>query len=79
MIYVSYKAVNDVRRDFPQPVPEIDDILAKIRSARIFTTVDMCKGYYAIELEANSRNYTRFVTPNDISDLRLSLLVWSRI
>jgi hypothetical protein len=63
---VSYKAVNDIMKDFPQPMPEIDDILAKVGPAKIFTTVDMCKGYYAIELDEQSRDYTSFVTPNDM-------------
>ena len=63
---VSYKAVNDIMKDFPQPMPEIDDILAKVGPAKIFTTVDMCKGYYAIEIDEQSRDYTTFVTPNDM-------------
>jgi hypothetical protein len=46
-------------------MPEID-ILPKVDPAEIFTTVDMCKGYYASEVDEQSRDYSNFVTPDDI-------------
>ena len=45
------------------PMPEIGDILTKFGQSTMFSTVDMCKGYYAIGLNDESRNYTTFCTP----------------
>ena len=58
--------MNNVMKDFPQAMPEIDDTFAKIGTAKIFSSVDMSKGYYAIQLDEESKKYTTFVTPNDM-------------
>ena len=61
---VNYKKLNDITVGDPMPMPEIDDILTKIGQSTMFSTVDMCKGYYAIGLNEGSRDYTTFCTPN---------------
>jgi len=46
------------------PMVEIDDILAKVGKSDMYSTVDMCKGYYAIQLTEKSKGYTTFCTHN---------------
>jgi len=45
-------------------MPEIDDILTRLGKSDMYSTTDMCKGYYAIELDAKSRDYSTFCTPS---------------
>lgn len=44
-------------------MPRIDDLLDRIGSATFITTLDLCKGYWQVPLEASSRPYTAFRTP----------------
>lgn len=68
---INYKKLNDISKDYPQPMPEIDDVLAQIGPAKIYTTIDMCKGYYAVAMEESSKDYTSFVTPKDMYRFRV--------
>ena len=36
---------------------------ANLRGAKIFTTLDLCSGYYHIALDQDSKAKTAFVTP----------------
>ena len=44
-------------------LPNIDQLYAQLRGAKIFTTLDWGSGYYHIELGKDSRAKTAFVTP----------------
>ena len=45
------------------PLPKIDEMYAALRSAKIFTTLDLRSGYYHINLDEESKAKTAFVTP----------------
>ena len=45
-----------------QPLPKIDEVYAKLKGAKFFTTVDLCSGYYHITLAPDARAKTAFVT-----------------
>ena len=60
---VNFKRLNDLTVNDPMLMPEIDDILAKLSKSSMYSTTDMCKGYYAIELDEKSREYSTFCTP----------------
>ena len=45
------------------PLPKIDGMYANLRSAKIFTTLDLRSGYYYISLDNESKAKTAFVTP----------------
>ena len=45
------------------PLPKIDDLLARIKGAKIFSTLDLRSGYYHISLTKSSQPKTAFVTP----------------
>jgi hypothetical protein len=62
---VNYKQLNDITVTDPMPAPDIDDILDRIGKARIFSTIDATKGYYAIPMSEESKDLTGFVVPNN--------------
>ena len=45
---VNYKRLNDITVNDLMPMPEIDDILAKLGQSKWYSTVDMCRGYYGV-------------------------------
>ena len=45
------------------PLPNIDQLYAQLRGAKVFTTLDLRSGYYHIELGKDSQAKTAFVTP----------------
>lgn len=61
---VSYKDLNRITVIDPTPQPDMEDILAKLGKSRFYSTFDACKGFYAIKMNEESRQYTGFVYRN---------------
>ena len=47
------------------PLPKIDEMYAKLKGAKVFSTIDLRSGYHHIALGKDSRAKTAFVTPFD--------------
>ena len=45
------------------PLPKIDEMYAKLKGAKVFSTIDLRSGYHHIVLGKSSRAKTAFVTP----------------
>ena len=45
------------------PLPKIDEMYAKLKGARVFSTIELRSGYHHIALGKDSRAKTAFVTP----------------
>ena len=45
------------------PLPKIDEMYAKLKGAKVFSTIDLRSGYHHITLSKSSRAKTAFVTP----------------
>ena len=45
------------------PLPKIDEMYAKLKGAKVFSTIDLRSGYHHITLGKNSRAKTAFVMP----------------
>ena len=59
-----YREVNKHVVRSQQPMPRTDDILASFKGKRYFSVMDMCHGFYQIEIEEEDRPETSFVTPD---------------
>ena len=46
------------------PLPKIDEMFAKLCSTKIFTTLDLCSGYYHIGLTDEAKLKIAFITPH---------------
>jgi len=58
---VNYKKINAATVFDPQPMPETEDILVKLSGCRYFSSTDCCKGYYAVPVADDSKDYTTFI------------------
>ena len=45
------------------PLPKIDEMYAKLKGAKVFSTIDLRSGYYHVALGKDSRAKTAFVKP----------------
>lgn len=61
---VDYRDLNKVTRVDPYPLPNIQETIAQLGSAKYFTVVDMASGYWQIEMDENDREKTAFNTPS---------------
>lgn len=62
-ICIDFRKLNSISEFDAYPMPRIDDLLDRIGSAAFITTLDLCKGYWQVPLDAASRPYTAFRTP----------------
>ena len=46
-----------------EPMPDVDYLFSKLQSAKIFSKIDLCKGYWQIEIDESDRHKTAFTTP----------------
>lgn len=61
-IVVDYRKLNNVTIDDKFPIPNIEDILDKLGRAMYFTTLDLAKGFYQIEVAEEDVKKTAFST-----------------
>ena len=59
---IDYRRLNGVTRKDVYPLPRIDDILDTLGTSQYFSSLDLCAGYWQIELEPESCPKSAFVT-----------------
>ena len=60
-VCVNYKALNAKTLVSPYPMLPTDDIMDKLGGSKFYSKFDLCKGYYQIPLEENSRKYSTLI------------------
>ncbi len=60
---VDYRKVNAVSKFEAYPMPRVDELLDQLGTARIYSTLDLTKGYWQIPLSPLSKEKTAFTTP----------------
>lgn len=61
---VDYRKINKVIMKDHFPLPLIEDQLDRLQGAMIFSTIDLRNGFFHVNVNADSRKYTSFVTHN---------------
>ena len=60
--YIDYRKLNALTRKDRYPLPLIDETLARISSAKIFTKLDIRQAFYRIRIHPDSEDLTTFRT-----------------
>ena len=60
--YVDYRKVNAATKRDVYPLPRIDDILDTLGKSKYFTTLDLCSGFWQIEMDPATRDKSAFST-----------------
>ena len=61
-VYVNFKDLNKITVFDPEPMMSPDDILPKLLGSQFYSTFDFCKGYRAIPMAEESKDFATFVT-----------------
>ncbi|UYV60442.1 K02A2.6-like [Cordylochernes scorpioides] len=63
---VDYRNLNSNTVKDQYPLPRIDDCFDSLHGSRYFTSLDLCSGYWQVEVEEQDREKTAFVTPDGL-------------
>lgn len=63
-VVIDYRKLNTTIQMDRYPLPNINELIDQLGSARVFTCIDLSQGYYQVELEKESRPCTAFITPD---------------
>ena len=58
-----YRRLNDATTPDRYPIPHIHDFAANLAGARIFSKIDLVRGYHHISVSAADRPKTTIITP----------------
>lgn len=61
-IVINYRKLNLITKEDKYPIPNIESILDKLGHCNYFSTLDLTKGFYQIEVEEKDREKTAFST-----------------
>lgn len=67
---VDYRGLNRITLFDAEPMPNSDDIFAKISGSCLFSKMDFCKGYWQIPMAKEDRVKTAFATPFGLYQFR---------
>ncbi|GKT28606.1 putative nucleotidyltransferase, Ribonuclease H, partial [Aduncisulcus paluster] len=60
---VDYRELNKITKEYPYPLPRIDEILDGLSGSMVFGTLDLQSGFHQIKVGKKSRQLTAFSTP----------------
>jgi len=60
---VDFRRLNKITVFDAEPMPNVDDIYARMSTSRYFSKLDFCKGYWQIPMASDDRQKTAFCTP----------------
>nr|QSG30228.1 putative reverse transcriptase [Monilinia vaccinii-corymbosi] len=59
---IDFRLLNSLTRKDRYPLPLIDETLARLAGAKIYTKLDICQAFYCIRMDPASEEYTTFRT-----------------
>ena len=68
---VDYRKLNDVTRKDAYPLPRIDATLDTLHGSKWFSTLDLCSGYWQVEVAEEDRAKTAFCTTEGLFQFRV--------
>ncbi len=68
---IDYRKLNQVTHKDCYPLPRVDDILDSLSGAQWFTTIDLRRGYWQVEVNPEDREKTAFSTPHGLFQFRV--------
>jgi hypothetical protein len=58
---IDYRKLNNVTKKDSYPLPKIDELLKRYKTARWFSSLDLAAGYHQIEMEEKDKEKTAFI------------------
>ena len=57
---VDYRGLNKLIKKDAYPIPLIEETLAQLKNAKVFTKIDIHQAFYKLRMAANLEDYTTF-------------------
>lgn len=61
---IDFRKINKLAVPYQFPLPRIDEILDQLGKAKLFTTLDLSKGFHQVLIDEPDREKTAFTTPD---------------
>ena len=71
-----YRFVNEQTDLISWPLPKIDEIIAETGGCRVFSTIDMLKGFWQQPLKEETKKYSAFITPFGTFEYNVNPFGW---
>ena len=68
---VDYRKLNEKTRKDSYPLPRIQDLLEQFKNAKVFSSLDLMKGYYQIEMLEKDKEKTAFVVDDGLYEFEV--------
>jgi hypothetical protein len=65
-ICIDFRKLNKVTVFDAEPMPDPEQMMAKISQSRYFSKIDLCKGYWQIAMRPQDRDLTSFLSPDGL-------------
>ena len=62
-VCIDYRKLNEVTSADPYYMASMEEILERVGSSKIISKIDLCKGFYQVEVDPSSQEKTAFVSP----------------
>lgn len=60
---LDFRKLNSVSKFDPYPMPRVDELVERPGRAKYLSTLDLCKGYWQVQLKPACKEFTAFRTP----------------
>ena len=68
---IDYRGLNAVTERDVYPLPRVNDVYAAIKGKKVFSTLDLMKGYWQIGIQPCDRHLTAFTTPTGLFESKV--------
>jgi hypothetical protein len=68
---VDYRGLNAVTERDVFPLPRAEDLFAKVKGKRVFSSIDLLKGYWQVAIQPRDRHLTAFTTPEGLFEYKV--------
>ena len=60
---IDYRKVNVITEDFLYPLLKIMELFDHFKGTKVYSSLDLARGFWQIPMHLNSKKYTAFITP----------------
>jgi hypothetical protein len=68
---IDYRGLNAVTERDVFPLPRAEDLYAKVKGKKVFSSLDLLKGYWQIGIQPKDRHLTAFTTPDGLYEYKV--------
>ncbi|PIK59722.1 hypothetical protein BSL78_03385 [Apostichopus japonicus] len=70
-LWTDFRKLNKITVFDPEPIPNPDELMTKLATAKYFTKIDLSKGYWQIPVQISDRPKTAFITSHGLFQFKV--------